>query len=308
MRVTCRTRQPGRPSVCLTCRPVLRHLKKGDTLTENIPPALAERSEAEAMYHFETGAPPHVLAALGIETLRVGGGVVLSMREDTTSFWSKALGFGFDEPVTADLIAEICGFYRSQRTPMATIQLAPSVLPDDWDEICAKENLSPGSLLVKLGGSVDAAVARLEENEGPLRAERVEAGQAAEWARVVLSVFGMPEGPMSEMCSAAVSARGWHPYGVWDGDELIAAATMHVNGDTAQFFAGATVPHARRRGAQSALLAARARAAHAAGCRWLIGETGAEAPGEHNPSLHNMLRTGLTVLYERRDWIWRLNG
>jgi ribosomal protein S18 acetylase RimI-like enzyme len=78
-----------------------------------------------------------------------------------------------------------------------------------------------------------------------------------------------------------------------------------VHGDTAQFVGGATVPEQRHRGAQTALIAARARAAHAAGCRWLVVETGAEAPGGHNPSLHNLRRAGFEVLYERTNWIWR---
>lgn len=54
-----------------------------------------------------------------------------------------------------------------------------------------------------------------------------------------------------------------------------------------------------------ALLTARVRAAEAAGCRWLVAETGVEGPGEHNPSLHNMLRVGFEPLYERANWLWR---
>ncbi|SCF16277.1 hypothetical protein GA0070612_4344 [Micromonospora chokoriensis] len=37
----------------------------------------------------------------------MGGGVVLSMRHDPTGYWSTALGFGVDEPVTAELIAQV---------------------------------------------------------------------------------------------------------------------------------------------------------------------------------------------------------
>lgn len=71
-------------------------------------------------------------------------------------------------------------------------------------------------------------------------------------------------------------------------------------------FAGAVLPHARKRGGQTALLAARARVAQELGCRLLIAETGAEAPGTHNSSLHNMLRLGFQVASERRNWNWRL--
>lgn len=42
-----------------------------------------------------------------------------------------------------------------------------------------------------------------------------------------------------------------------------------------------------------------------AGCRWLVAETDAEGSGDHNTSLHNMLRTGFEPLYERVTWLWR---
>ncbi|MEW9528803.1 hypothetical protein [Microbispora sp. NPDC049125] len=270
----------------------------------NIPPALAERSEAEAVYDFVAGAPASVRAALGIDALRIGGGVALSMRDDPTEFWSKALGFGIDEPVTADLMDEVCAFYRFHRTPIATFQLAPSVLPEDWADICARLNLRAGSPWVKLVCDAQAPAPTTGWQE-TLRVRRVEPEQAAAWASVVLRVFGMPEEHLSEMVASSVGRSGWHSYGAWEGDDLVAAGTVYVRQDTAQMFAGSTLPHARRRGAQSALLAARAAAAGAAGCRWLVAETGAEAPGEHNSSLHNMLRAGFEVLYERQNWVWR---
>jgi hypothetical protein len=42
-----------------------------------------------------------------------------------------ALGFGFQERITADLIKEMCDFYRSQSTPIGILQLAPAGLPDN---------------------------------------------------------------------------------------------------------------------------------------------------------------------------------
>jgi GNAT superfamily N-acetyltransferase len=277
-------------------------------MTADISSAEAERSEAEALYDFETGAPARVRAALGMEALRVGGGVALSMRADPTQFWSKGLGFGFDEPITAELMAQVCGFYRSQRSPMTVLQLAPSVLPGDWDEICAKENITGGSAWVKLVADVGTVLDRVEQHAPlapELRVGPVTPGDAAAWASVMLRVFEMPEEHLAEMVSASVGRPGWHPHAVWQGEEIVATATMHVHDDTAQFFGGATLPSTRRKGAQTALLAARARAAHTAGCRWLVAETGVEQPGDHNSSLHNMLRTGFDVLYERRNWIWR---
>jgi GNAT superfamily N-acetyltransferase len=277
-------------------------------MTAGIPAVLAERSEAETMYDFETGTPAPARAALGMEALRVGGGVALSVREDLSRYWSKGLGFGFDEPVTAGLMGQICDFYRSQRPAVATIQLAPSVLPADWDEICAKENITAGSAWVKLVGDVETALARIGQHAPlapELRVGPVTPGDASEWASVMMRVFEMPGQHLAEMTAGSVGRPGWHPYAVWQGEEIVATATMRVHEDAAQFVGGATLPAARRRGAQTALLAARAEAAHAAGCRWLVAETGAPQPGVHNSSLHNMLRTGFDVLYERRNWILR---
>jgi hypothetical protein len=54
--------------------------------------ALTEAADAEFMYQYEAIAAPPTKTALGIATTRIGGGVALSMRNDVTEYWSKALG------------------------------------------------------------------------------------------------------------------------------------------------------------------------------------------------------------------------
>jgi hypothetical protein len=87
--------------------------------------ALAEGAEAEFMYQYVSMAPPSVRSKLAVDTTRIGGGVVLSLRNDVTGYWSKALGFGFDEPVTHDLIASVVEYHRTRTTLGAVIQIAP---------------------------------------------------------------------------------------------------------------------------------------------------------------------------------------
>ena len=278
-------------------------------MTTTITHALAEQSEAETLYDVETSAPAATKAGLGMASIRVGGGVAVSVRDDPTGYWSKALGFGFGEPVTAALIDEIGDFYRSQKTPMAVLQLAPSVLPGDWAGICAKANLSAAGSWVKLARDLSAGQGRPPAQLGAdLRTGRIEAGHAREMASVMLRAFGMPEQHLSGMLAAVVGRPGWRAHGIWAGTELASAALMRIHRNTAQCFGAATLPHARGKGAQSALLTARAEDARSAGCRWLIAETGVEAPGTHNSSLHNLLRNGFTVMYERQNWIWRPVG
>jgi GNAT superfamily N-acetyltransferase len=273
----------------------------------DITAALLERAEAEAYYSFEAGAPPAAQAALGMRRLRIGGGVALAVPGDPTRFWSKVIGLGFDEPVTAGLLGRVTDFYRAQGMSRALIQVAPAQLPADWPELCADLGLAGGSALAKLAGDTGTVLARTADAklDAGLRVGVAGRDQAAEWASVMLSVFGFPAGHQSDMAAAAVGRPGWHCFAVWDGPDIVATAGLHLHAGTGHLFGGATVPAARNRGAQSALIAARAQAARQAGCRWIIGETGREAPGEHSPSLHNMLRAGLTLRYERENWTWR---
>ncbi|MGP3959854.1 GNAT family N-acetyltransferase [Nonomuraea sp. 3N208] len=179
----------------------------GGISMEQLPAALAEGIEAELMYRFVSMAPSAIKSRLAIATTRVGGGVALSVHNDPTGFWSKALGFGFEEPVTADLIGRLVDFYLTQDSRGAVIQLAPSVLP--------------------------------------------------------------PEG-FAEMMAATIDDPDFHPFAAWEGDKMIGTANLFVLGEVGSLNAAGTLPDHRNQGAQSALLAVRAKQAANAGCRWLV--------------------------------------
>ena len=111
--------------------------------------ALAESVEAEFMYQYESMAPDAVKSQLGISAMRIGGGVVLSMRKDVTGYWSKAVGFGVSEPVTSALIEEVLEFYRAESSPGAVIQISPSALPGDWDRLATERKFSRAGPVVQ---------------------------------------------------------------------------------------------------------------------------------------------------------------
>jgi GNAT superfamily N-acetyltransferase len=268
-----------------------------------MPIALGERTEIGAYADFAGGAPAGVREQLGIAVKQVGGARAVAIGGDTSRFWNRAGGFGGDTPVTADAVAEIVDFYREQGVT-ASILIAPAELPADWAEIAAKLRLTEGGRFVKLGCEVSRIVDAPAEG---LRVGPVDRDRAGEWAAVMMSIFGTNDEGMVAMAASAVGRPNWATYAAFDRDRIVAVGSLFVNGECGDMFGAGTVSDARGRGAQSALLAARAHAAAAEGCKWLVAETGAEQPGQHNTSLHNMLRAGFRPLYERASWVWRVS-
>jgi GNAT superfamily N-acetyltransferase len=275
-------------------------------MTTTVPPGLAEQTEIGAYVDFVTGAPPSVREALGSGSLRAGSALALAVREDPSCFFNRAGGFGAGAPITADVLEQVCGFYRDQGVPQGSLAIAPPLLPPDWASTAAQLNLTEGSRFVKLGCDTELSAADgIAALDPGLRVGLAEPHQANEWATVMMTTFGFTASAMTDMAASCVGKPNWRQYAVRDGERIIAVGSIFMNGECANMFGGATLPEERGRGAQSALLTARIRAARAAGCRWLVAETEAEGPGDHNTSLHNMLRAGFEPLYERVTWLWR---
>jgi hypothetical protein len=267
---------------------------------------LAERAEAEFMFQYQFAAPAPTRSALGIATTRIGGGVALSMRHDPTGYWSKALGFGLTEPVTDGTVGDVLDFYRSQHSPGATLQIAPSALPRDWDGIRSRHGLTAAARIVKLGCAAGAW--EPPERRTSLRVAPVGAEHAESWAACVLTGLGMPAAPLAGLLTATVGHPAFRPFAVWDGEDIVGGGNLYLDREVGSLNAASTLPSHRNRGAQSALIAARARQAIAEGCRWLVAEAGSPAPGASNPSLDNMRRAGLRDLYVRQNWRWTPAG
>jgi hypothetical protein len=278
--------------------------------TVGISPALLEQAEAESWADFEAAASGAAKAALGTRQLRIGGGVALAVPNDTEGFWSTTVGLGFAEPITGALMRRIVQFYRDQGMSGVRMRIAPHVLPPTWGDICAELNITASrAASVKLAGELyevaDRSRAAAHLDTG-LRVAEVPAERAREWAEVMWKGLGQRlGGPQVEMGVGVVGRPGWRTFAVFEGNAIVGTGSLHIYDAVGHLFGGATLPHARRRGAQSALIAARAAAGREAGCTFLVGETAAEKLGEHNPSLHNQLRAGLTARYRRPVWRWQ---
>jgi hypothetical protein len=223
--------------------------------------------------------------------------------DPTGGFWSRVIGLGIDEPVTGEVVDEAISFGREHGAAGLVFQIAPEA-DGDWESLLRDRGVTPSSCWVKFA----AAAAPREDVETDLRVDRVGPEHGEEFARVMCTGFQMPlDSALPGWFARAPrwGEAGFTTYGAWDGDDLVATATLFVRGEIGTLSGAATLPSHRGRGAQGALMVRRINDAVAAGCAWVTCETGAETPENPNPSLHNMRRMGLTELYERRNWIWR---
>ncbi len=74
-------------------------------------------------------------------------------------------------------------------------------------------------------------------------------------------------------------------------------------GDVAALDWGATHPGFRRRGGQTAVLAARIRFALEQGCETICTMTGEAVPGDPQHSYSNIMKSGFAEAYLRENWI-----
>lgn len=263
----------------------------------------AEMAEVAYMRAMYDAASASTRAGLGLARRSVGGGEVFVMANDPTGgFWNRTIGLGIDRPISADIVDDVVTFARAAGAPLQCVQVAPDADPRDWEALLEAAGLVPSASWVKFAAPGGTTV----EASTDLRVERLGAQQAESFGRVMAEGFGMPsDSLLPTWFSECVGRPGYTAYGAFDGADMVAAAALCVDDEYASLCGAATLPSARGRGAQSALMAIRLEDADAAGVRWIGTETGAETPEDPNPSLHNMRRLGLTELYERRNWIWK---
>lgn len=268
----------------------------------------AELAEAEFMYRLNADASPTSHEALGLAALRIGGGVLTMARHDPTGgYWSKAVGLGLTEPLTGEIVDEVIERVTGHGVPSVAFQVAPYAEPAHHARLFEARGLTAGATFVKFFGPLDATTPGRIGRRTDLEIRPLGAEHAAAYGRVIRTGFGMPEDPAMEAWFAEAPTYGgdWWTVGAWDEEDLVAVANLFVHGDVAALSGAATLPAARGRGAQGALMAARLREGVSRGCRWVSTETWPESPGHPNPSQHNMRRLGLTALYLRPAWVFR---
>lgn len=261
---------------------------------------LVETGETEAFVDQFRAVPAPLAEAIGLEVFQVGDGVGLMARRVDETVLNRVLRLGVERPVQPEHLDEVVARYRPLGLSNARMQLSPSAEPQaEVRRWLAERGMREAPVAwTKRARPTDD----LPDVVTDLKV--IDAADApGEFARLACAGFGMPP-PMAPWFEALVGRADWRTFVAMDGDRAVAGAAMFLGHDYAWLGIAATLPEARGRGGQGALMRARLEAAGRAGKRWAITETEAPAAGEPpGPSFRNMDRHGFAEVHRRPNFL-----
>lgn len=264
-----------------------------------------EQVEGAAWADMQTASPAEFRERIGVAVWRRSGGVALIASRSDTLAINRALGFGFDEPLTPALLDEVTRQYRAAGCKRFVLQWSPSARPASVPRELEARGFTSIPAMAKLVADLRAWSGSTAAPAPELRVEEIGPDERSIFERIVAEPLGVPAG-LEAGISSTVGLSDWHHYLAFDGDRPIAGAALYVQRDHAWLGIGATVAAERCRGAQSALLARRLHDAARRGCTWASADTLAPTADRPNASFRNMLRAGMRPLYERPNYLLQL--
>ncbi|QJR36375.1 GNAT family N-acetyltransferase [Gemmatimonas groenlandica] len=255
-----------------------------------------ERAEGHANAAFVQSRAA-VDPASGATLLDVGG--TLALFDGVGSPLTQTFGLGVAETPTAMLMDTLEAFFL-ERGAGVMHEVSPTVDPSVL-ALLSSRGYHPIELTSVLVQPIDAAsIAAGVAASTDVMVRRARDGEADHWAAVAASGWGeSPEIVEFVRAMGEVSARAADTYAFFAESlgEPIATGSLHMHDGVAVLAGASTIPSARRRGAQNALLSARLAFAREQGCDLAV--MGA-LPG--SASQRNAERNGFRLAYTRIKW------
>jgi GNAT superfamily N-acetyltransferase len=262
-----------------------------------------ERMEMEYWRDFYEAVPPAVAARFGHAIETAEGAYLAIIRKVDVLMFNRVLGLGLEKPVTQAQLDGIVVRYKGAGVPRFFVPLSPAAEPAEVREWLLARGLRRYNRWAKLERGVDA----IPEVSTDATIEEVGPESASAFARVLRGGFDLPEG-FEPWVEAMIGRPGWRHYMAWLGGEPVGTGSLYVKGEWASLGFAATLPSARGRGVQSALIVRRMKDAASMGCRCLSVETAEDNPEKPAPSFHNVTRLGFKVGYHRDNYLWEAEG
>ena len=255
-----------------------------------------ERAEGASCARFAE-ARARAQPEIGAEVISVAGAYVVF--DGPASPVTQTFGLGMFDPISAAELERIEGFFRKHDAPVFH-EVSP-LAGVELHALLAKRGYQPVELTSVMYRDLQLA----SKTPSSIRVRVVEENQRALWAHTMAQ--GWAETPevtvfLLDLADIITQKENTQAFlAEMDGAEMdgqaVAAASLSMEGGVALLAGGATIPQARRKGAQSALLDARLRFAALHGCD--LAMMGA-APG--SASQRNAERNGFRIAYTRVKW------
>lgn len=257
--------------------------------------ARIEIIERDAWIDLYAAAPLDVVEQLGIAHEIMDDGAVLLSRRLDNIYFNRICALGVALPPREKTLAAAISRFDEAGVRNWIIHVAPSA--GRLKEICEKQGLIPHR----------RTWAKFVRDTSPtsvqtsLTIREIGCQHAQACSSIATQAFGLSP-VVSDWFAFLVGRARWHFFMGFDRDVPVATGALYINGMVAWLGIGATAPAHRKRGAQSALLAARIDAARQRGCVILTVDAGVPHPGEANTSYRNIERAGFRVAYLRPNF------
>ena len=218
----------------------------------------------------------------------VGDGLLTLAAGSDALRMNRVIGLGHRGKAEESMIDEITSIYRGAGLRRFGVMVSPGPQAEHITRWLRERRFRPRGGLAMLARDAQAAI-RVPESD--VRVRRATRAMTPILVSIQERCFALPASRRAWTIAAA-TAPSYERYLAYVGATAVAVASLRIEGDMAWLGGAGTLTRWRRRGAQSALIAARLRRAARAGCRWAWVETAAPAPGRPAISRRNLLRLG----------------
>lgn len=260
----------------------------------------AEDIELAALSSLHDAADSRLRERLGLRLEKVAGGVasVAGALPASAITINRILGLGRARPPQVADVQAVIDLYRGTGVERFFVQPDPTRSDDRISPLCEAAGLERARAWQKFTRGKYEAV---PEVESAFTIREVGTAEGEAFARIVCDAFDLGSAAVPWI-ACLPNAAGWYAFMAFSGGTPVGTGALYVSGAAAFTDFGATAPEFRSRGAQTANLAHRVRAALGMGCARVHTCTGVAVAGDPQHSYANILKCGFRETHMRAAW------
>lgn len=255
-----------------------------------------ERAEASANAAF-VEARAKMFPESGAEWIEVAG--AYAMFDGIESPCTQTFGLGIFDEITSKELDQIEAFFKKHHAPVFH-EVSPLV-DASLMAILNERNYQPIELTSVMFQELGDEKSQSLSINPNIKMRIIEAGEEKLWARTSANGWATEGEGLADFLfqfgQISAKTNGGFPFLAELDGKAISAGMLFIYDDIAILAGASTVPEGRRKGAQTALLAARLKFAASQGCK--IATMGA-LPGSQ--SQRNAEKNGFRIAYTRTKW------